>query len=224
MISSSSSCTIVLHVAGDVPASPVVGSSTSPAVPFYPRLGVVPSSALIPASPSIADALCELAREPPVLSFCAFPSMDSLPSEVFLSPPGGPRPRRTLEQRQWYHGRRLRPAYVPYAGATADEFLLVPAEWPRSAIPPVRVNDAALLPATSWGYRPVLVSPARRAWAWAWVELVEMPARYDDPRMVPFLECAAAWAGVFVVVPAQWRLFMVSVAHAFLVVCVVIFV
>ncbi|KAI0714415.1 hypothetical protein C8T65DRAFT_738667 [Cerioporus squamosus] len=223
MISTTSSCTIVLHVAGDVGASPVLGTTSgvvSPADPFYPQLGCVPSSPLIPASPSLADGLCDLSGEPPPLSSCVFPSMDSLPSEAFLSPPGGPRSRRKLEQRQWYHGRRLRPAYVPYAGATATQFLLVPTEFPSRAVRLVpRVND--LLPVTSWGYRPVVAaSPARRSW----MELVEMPGKYDDPRAVPFLECAAAWAVVFLIVPAGWRLFMVSVAHAFLVLCVVIFV
>lgn len=217
-------CTIVLHVAGDVPASPVLGSgvevdSPSPTTLFYPRLGVVPSSPLISASPSISDGLCDLVRSPPVLSSCAFPPMSSLPSEVFLLPPGGPRPRRgqrTLERRRWYQGRFLRPAYISLPQEGSDQCLLVPVRFPDSLFEPKR----EVLPETSWGYCPVIESPAKRSW----MDLVERPARYDDPRMVPLLECVAAWAMVFVLVPEQWQQTMVLIACGFLALCGICFI
>ncbi|RPD61008.1 hypothetical protein L226DRAFT_570748 [Lentinus tigrinus ALCF2SS1-7] len=225
-MTSATFCKIVLHVAGDVPASPVLGSGfgvVSPDVPFYPRLGVVPFSPLISASPSMSDGLCDLARAPPGPSSCAFPPMSSLPPNVFLQPPGGSQFRglRSLGPREWYQGRRLRPAYIRSPGETSDKFILIAARFVDSPYAVRRYSKPPPeLPETCWGYRPVITSPSQRR---SWIDLVESPARYDDPRMVPLLECAAAWAMVFVMVPVEWQPFMVTVASTFFAICVISF-
>ena len=66
----------------------------------------------------------------------------------------------------------------------------------------------------------MIESPAKRSW----MDLVERPARYDDPRMVPLLECVAAWAMVFVLVPEEWQQTMVMIACGFLALCGICFI
>ncbi len=118
-------CNIVLHVAGDMPLSPAMDPS-----PFTPALAR--GSSLLPASPAFA-CLSDLLAGPP-----EFPSNASLlPADTFLQPPGGILRRRLkIEERKWFRGSRLHPAWTKIPGDAAQEFILVPVEYTE-----VRLED-----------------------------------------------------------------------------------
>ncbi len=115
-------CNIVLHVAGDMPLSPVVAPSA-----FTPAL--VLGSPLLPASPAFA-CLSDLLSGP-----AEFPSNASLlPADTFLQPPGGICRRLKITERKRFRGSRLRPAWTKIPGDGPDEFILVPVEFPEQRI------------------------------------------------------------------------------------------
>ncbi|KAI0760152.1 hypothetical protein C8Q74DRAFT_1372092 [Fomes fomentarius] len=147
-------CNIVLHVAGDMPLSPAMPAPTSP---FTPALAF--GSPLLPASPAFA-CLSDLLAGPP-----EFPSNASLlPADTFLQPPGGILRRRLkIEERKWFRGTRLHPAWTKIPGDAPDEYILVPVEFPE-----VRMKDEdrgrgrgrALRRLQPRGRRPLVAGPA----------------------------------------------------------------
>ncbi len=119
---SMSVCSIVLHVAGDVPLSPAMHPSA-----FTPALAL--GSPLLPASPAFA-CLSDLLSGP--AEFAENTSL--LPADTFLQPPGGILRRRKIKERKWFRGTRLHPAWTKITGDASDQLILVPVEFPERRI------------------------------------------------------------------------------------------